>query len=139
MSEKKWTSFRNKEIEAVFTGYSAKMREKLMDLRELIFQTAADHPEVGELEEVLKWGQPSFLTAQTKSGTTLRIDQVDEQHYALFFNCKTTLVETFRTLFPKECAYQGNRAIILKIDQALPLEAMKQCILMGLTYHLNKK
>ena len=37
-----------------------------MFLRQLIFETAAATEVVGELEETLKWGEPSYLTPKTK-------------------------------------------------------------------------
>ena len=77
----------NAEVAAVFDKYPEKMREKLMFLRQLIIDTAASTEGVGELEEILKWGEPSYLTSQTKSGSTGRIDwkkrKADE--YAVYF------------------------------------------------------
>jgi len=57
-------------------------------------------------------GQPSYLTAESKSGSTIRIDQVKAEagQYAVYFHCQTDLVETFRELYP-ELSYSGNRAI----------------------------
>ena len=47
---------------------------KLLQLRELIMKTAAATPEVGRLEETLKWGEPAYLTRQTGAGSTIRMD-----------------------------------------------------------------
>ena len=47
-----------------------------MALRGLVFDTAARTAGVGGLTEALKWGQPSYLTEQTGSGTTVRIDRL---------------------------------------------------------------
>jgi len=47
-----------------------------MSLRRLIFETAAELEDVGLLEETLKSGQPSYLASPTKSGTTIRVDQI---------------------------------------------------------------
>ena len=71
-------------------------------LRELIFATAAATPGVGALEETLKWGEPAYLTSATRSGSTIRLawKPARPEQYAMFFNCQTTLVDTFRTLFP---------------------------------------
>ena len=65
---------KNPEVAAVFKGYPKDMREKLLFLRRLIFGTASATEGVGELEETLKWGEPSYLTPDTKSGSTVRID-----------------------------------------------------------------
>ena len=64
----------NADVAAVFDRYPERMRDKLLFLRRLIIETAATTEGVGELEETLKWGEPSYLTPQTKSGSTVRID-----------------------------------------------------------------
>jgi hypothetical protein len=67
--------FSSDEVEAVFAQYPDQVRERLLALRDLIFDTASHTKGVGEIEETLKWGQPSYLTIKPKSGTTIRIDQ----------------------------------------------------------------
>ncbi len=86
------------DVAAIFKSYPINMREKLMFLRQLIFDTAAETEGVGELEETLKWGEPSYLTPKTKSGSTVRIDwkKSIEIQYAIYFKCTTNLVATFR-------------------------------------------
>jgi hypothetical protein len=92
------------------------------------------------LQESLKWGQPSYLTTETKSGSTIRIDQVKPTpgQYALYFHCQTNLVETFRELYP-ELRYGGNRSILLDAKEKLPEAALRHCVALALTYHLNKR
>jgi hypothetical protein len=96
---------------------------------------------VGRLEETLKWGQPSYLTPETKSGSTIRIDQIKSatNQYAIFFHCQTGLVETFRELYPGEFSYEGNRCILLDAAEKLPEPALRHCVGLALTYHLNKR
>ncbi|MCB0182113.1 MAG: DUF1801 domain-containing protein [Anaerolineae bacterium] len=131
----------NADVAAVFEQYPARMRDKLLFLRRLIIETAATTEGVGELEETLKWGEPSYLTPQTKSGSTVRIDwkKKKEDEYAMYFKCTTTLVESFREKYPTEFKYGGNRSIIFNEDDDVPVEALKDCIAMALTYHLRKK
>jgi hypothetical protein len=97
-------------VDAVFGAYPKPLKAKLLALRRLILDTAAATKGVGELQETLKWGQPSYLTAATKSGSTIRIDRVkvSANQYAAYFHCQTDLVATFRELYPKELAYAGN-------------------------------
>ena len=64
----------NPAVEAAFGTYPEPVRTRLRALRRLIFDTASATKGVGALEETLKWGQPSYLTPQTKSGSTIRID-----------------------------------------------------------------
>ncbi len=57
----------------------------------------------------------------------------------MFFHCQTRLVDTFREIFRDDLAFEGNRAIILDAADELPEDALRHCIAMALTYHLNKK
>jgi hypothetical protein len=127
-------------VEAVFAGYPGPVKSKLLALRKLIFDTAKATPGVGALQETLKWGQPSYLTTESRSGSTVRIDQVKSESggYAVYFHCQTDLVETFRELYP-ELRYGGNRAILLDAGEKLPEKALRHCIALALTYHSRKR
>jgi hypothetical protein len=131
----------NPQVAAVFNNYPENMRKKLMFLRQLIFDTAAATEGVGELEETLKWGEPSYLTPKTKSGSTVRIDwkKSNEGQYAMYFKCTTNLVETFREKYPTQFRYGGNRSIIFNEDDEIPVKELSDCIALALTYHLRKK
>jgi uncharacterized protein DUF1801 len=131
---------RNAAVEAVFGAYPSPVKSKLLALRWLIFDTAKATNGVGTLEEALKWGQPSYLTAESKSGSTIRIDQVKAQagQYAVYFHCQTDLVATFRELYP-ELRYGGNRSILLDASEKLPEAALRHCVALALTYHARKR
>ena len=124
----------------MFGAYHMQVRTKLLSLSRLIFDTARTTAGVGPLHETLKWGQPSYLTSETKSGSTIRIDQVKPAagRYAVYFHCQTDLVETFRELYP-ELRYGGNRSILLDAADKLPEAALRHCVALALTYHLNKR
>jgi len=53
----------------------------------------------------------------------------------VLFNCRTTLVETFRVHFPEVFPYQSNRAILLDPSVPIPTEVLATCLAMALTYH----
>jgi len=127
-------------VEAVFGGYPKPVKAKLLALRRLIFDTAKETRGVGTLKETLKWGQPSYLTPETKSGSTIRIDQVKPEagQVAVYFHCQTNLVETFRELYP-ELSFGGNRSILLDAGGKLPEAALRHCVALALTYHSNKR
>ena len=133
--------FANPQVARVFAGYPAKLRKKLMRLRQLIFDTASKTEGVGKLEETLKWGEPAYLTAESKSGSTIRIDRKksSETQYAMYFHCQTDLVETFKTIFPGDFTFEGNRSIVFGEDDAVPVKKLSSCIAMALTYHRRKK
>jgi hypothetical protein len=106
----------------------------------LILDTAKRTDGVGALEETLKWGQVSYLTSESKSGSTIRIDQVkaEPDRYAIYFHCRTNLVDTFRELYP-ELTYAGNRCILLDATEELPKDELRHCVGLALTYHLNRR
>ena len=125
---------------AVFDSYPKPVKAKLLALRKLILDTAKKTKGVGAIEEALKWGQPSYLTSESKSGSTIRIDQVKAvpDQYAVYFHCQTNLVETFRELYP-DFSYSGNRAILLDVKAKLPEAALRHCVALALTYHSSKR
>ena len=127
-------------VDAVFSAYPSPVKARLLALRRLIFDTADTTEGVGALEETLKWGQPSYLTAESKSGSTIRIDQVKAEagRYAVYFHCQTDLVETFRELYP-QLRYGGNRSILFDAGEKLPEAALRHCVALALTYHLRKR
>jgi hypothetical protein len=127
-------------VDRVFDSYPKPVKAKLLALRRLIRDTARATSGVGALEETLKWGQPSYLTTESKSGSTVRIDQVKAEagRYAVYFHCQTNLVETFREIYP-ELNYSGNRAILLDAADKLPEAELRHCVALALTYHLGKR
>jgi len=133
--------FADPAVEAVFQAYPEPVKTRLLHLRNLILETAAGQQGVGELEEALRWGQPSYLTSQSKSGSTIRIDQVKAEpgRYALYFNCKTDLGVTFRDLYSGALEFGGNRSILFNVDEPADDDALRHCIGLALTYHQRKR
>lgn len=132
--------FESSTVAQAFEAYPPAMRRRLLALRQLIFETAAATEGVGPLDETLKWGEPAYVTSQSKSGSTIRIDWKKKapSQYAMYFNCQTSLVETFRTLFPNDFRFEGNRAIVFGESDEVPRDALTFCIAAALTYHRDK-
>jgi hypothetical protein len=132
--------FASPDVANVFRAYPPEIRAAILLVRDLIFETGAATPGVGEIEETRKWGQPSYLTTQSRSGTTIRIDRVKptDNAYAMYVNCQTSLVATFRERYPK-LRYDGKRAIVLRANEKADEAALRHCIALALTYHLRKK
>ncbi len=127
----------NPEVEMVFSSYPNVVRNKMLVLRELVIETAKEIDEITKLEETLKWGEPSYLT---KIGSTIRMDWKSKRpdQYAMYFKCTSRLVETFKVIFQNKFAYEGNRAIVFKVDEKIPKDELKHCIEAALTYHKVK-
>lgn len=127
----------NPEVVEVFNMYPKHMRQKLMLLRQLVLDTASETEDITRLDETLKWGEPSYVT---KGGSTIRMGWKESKpgQYALYFNCKTRLVDTFKERYGNQFKFEGNRAIVFNESDELPIDEVKHCILLSLTYHSRK-
>ena len=115
------------KAEAVFEKYRGEIKLKLLKLRKLIIDSAIEIDGIQQLEETLKWGEPSYLT---KKGSTIRIDWNPRtpNQYAIYFKCTSKLVETFKTVFKDQFNFEGNRAILFQLDESVPEKELKTCI-----------
>ena len=131
----------NSEVADVFNSYPQNIKSKLMFLRQLIFDTAASIEGIGKIEETLKWGEPSYLTPESKSGSTIRIawKESQKENYSIYFKCTANLVPAFKEKFPNKFKFGGNRSIDFNLDDDAPVKELKRCIALALTYHRNKK
>jgi hypothetical protein len=128
------------EVSRAFDAMPAPIRKRLLQVRALIFATAAADAKVGRLTETLKWGEPAYLTEATGSGSTIRLGRVkDAEHAAILFNCKTTLIDTFRERFADQFEYRQSRALLLPTSGALPKQPLSICLSLALTYHLDRR
>lgn len=123
-------------VAAAIDAAPSDCRAGLQQLRALILDTAAHMPEVGEITECLKWGQPAFTTPQTKSGSTIRIGCPKKGGFALFAHCQTNIISSFVAAFPGMDRVDGNRAILF--DNASQIDPARhgQLIAHALRYHL---
>lgn len=133
--------FQSTEVAAIFADYSANIRRRLLELRQLIFDTARETQGVGKIEETIRWGQPSYITAQSGSGTTIRLDKVKNKlgHLAIYVHCQTSLIDDFRNKYGNALNFETNRAIHFSEREALPAKKLGEFIRAALTYHLRKK
>ncbi len=134
------TPFTDTGVEKTFASYPDIVRPRMLALRQLVFDTATSMPGVGPLQETLKWSEPAYLTPVSRSGSTIRMDWKPRspEVCALYFNCQTTLVDTFRSLFPDTFSFEGNRAVLIANDGPLPEAAIATCLGAALTYHRSK-
>ena len=124
-------------IVAALSRHPEYVRARLLEIRQLIFTVAAEIEDIGPLTETLKWGEPAYLTEASRSGSTIRLGATRQWpgDCAVLFNCKTSLVGLFRTTFPSEFRFEGNRALVVPVDQALPRVPLMFCLKTALTYH----
>ena len=125
----------NPSVKQVIDSYPKEIQERILQLRQLIFAVAKESKLA--LTETLKWNEPSYLT---DGGSTVRISwrKAYSNHYGMFFNCKTSLIETFKEIYPHEFNYEGNRALVFSLDDKFPEKELKHCVKLSLSYHALK-
>ncbi|MDO6718950.1 DUF1801 domain-containing protein [Psychrosphaera sp. 1_MG-2023] len=124
-------------VQKKFETYPDDIAAALLRIRTLIYQVA-EQDGIDKLEETLKWGEPSYISP---IGSTIRFDWKAKHpdEYCLYFNCKTTLIETFKEIYGETFVYQGNRALVFKISQ-IDIDAINDnpalahCLSMALRY-----
>ena len=118
-------------VKKKFETYPENVAALLSNIRDLILNVAKQDG-ISDITETLKWGEPSYVS---KIGSTVRFDwkAKSPEQYCIYFNCKTPLVETFKAVYGDIFKYDGNRAIILNIEQETPKE-LAHCISMSLRY-----
>lgn len=124
-------------FDEVFDKYPDQVQDKMKFLRNFVRKTAKKTEGISSLEETVKWGEPSFVV---KKGSTLRMDWKAKKpnQYALYFQCTSKLVATFRMLYQDIFTFEGNRAIIFQLEDALPEKELEKCIQATLLYHRVK-
>ena len=129
--------FGTRDVEKKFMSFPDDRREYLLALREMIFDVAETDSRIGHLSEELRWGDPSYITATTNAGSTVRLGLFDTSKVALFFNCNTTLVESFRNQYSDTLEYSKNRAILIDPRSPPKGEILQSCIYSSLVYKLK--
>lgn len=134
---KKFKLIVDPRVKLVFDKYPASVRMKMLKLRKLVIDTAKETETISELEETLKWGEPSYVT---KNGSTIRMDWKlkSPDQYAMYFKCTSRLVETFKMIYKDSLEYEGSRAVVFQLNDKVPIDELKSCIKAALTYHKVK-
>jgi len=137
MQKKQLKINRNPQVELKFQAYPKEIQAKLNYLRNLIIETASEDDTIKEIEETLKWGEPSYLV---KKGSTIRINWKSKtpNQYAMYFKCTSKLVPTFQEIYGDIFKYEKTRAILFDMNDDIPEKELKECIQLALRYHLVK-
>ncbi len=131
-------AFASPDIERAFDLPDPEARKGLLLLRDLIFEIAADTPETGRIEEALRWGQPAYLTPETKLGSTIRLGAHKDARFALFVHCQSRLIPEYITAYPAWDRLDGTRALLF--NHARDIEPLRHgwLIRRALTYKIRK-
>lgn len=129
----------DEQINAAYDRFDDLVRKRLFEIRHLIFDIAGDHDEIGPVTETLKWGEPSYLTEKSKSGTTVRLSNVKDypDHCGIYVHCQTRLIGEFRDSFGDELEFSGNRAVLIDVNKPLNETLIKMFLHKALTYHIK--
>lgn len=130
------TKISDPDLRAAYDAFPQSQRAMALGLRDLILAVATETPEAGKVVEALKWGQPSFLTPETKSGTTLRIGMTKAGEVGLFAHCATTVISDYAATFPDADRIDGNRGVLFASQAEIVPDRLRLLIRHGLTYHL---
>ncbi|MCO6383401.1 DUF1801 domain-containing protein [Oceanicola sp. 502str15] len=131
--------FASTALSEAFTAFPAPLRKALLSLRALIYEVAEATPGVGALEESLKWGQPSYATAETGAGSPVRLGCPKAGGFAIYVPCSTRIIPDFQALFPEGFRFDGTRGVLFDQGETVDEEALRLLIAGAQTYHLRKK
>lgn len=105
-------------------------------LRGLVFDIADELPQIGPLEEALKWGQPAFVTPRKKAASSLRVGPHKRAEFALYVHCQTSLISEYQAQFPDQDRFDGNRAVLFERADQIDPQRHGWLIRRALCYHL---
>jgi hypothetical protein len=124
------------EVRAAFDAAPPAARAGMLVLRSMIVGQAARLPQVGRIEEALRWGQPAYLTPDTGAACSLRTGQLRDGGFGLFVHCRTTLIEEFRAGPGGACRTEGTRAVLFRTAADIAEGSVGMLIAGALTWHL---
>lgn len=126
------------DIPKLFKAFPDSARASAAILRALIMDTAENTSDVHSIEETIKWGAPSYLSP---IGSPIRISWSPRQPaiIGLFFICTTSLVGTFKVIYPDDFIYDKSRAILFPLNTRIHKQKTKHCIELALRYKKLRK
>ena len=127
--------FESDKVAAAFAAFPDAVRPGLLQLRDLIFQVAAETAEVPKVTEDLRWGQPSYITPP-RVGSTIRLGVPKTGGFGLFAHCQTTIISDFVAAYPAWDRIDGNRGVLFDDPKQIDPVRHGALIRAALTYHL---
>jgi hypothetical protein len=125
-------------VKEAFDKQPIELQPQLLYLRQLIMEVVGELGLTNQLEETLKWGEPSYIAPK---GSTIRLNRRKKapHQYAIYFKCTSKLVPHFREMYGDIFEFENNRAIVFDRETPIPVEELKDCIQKALTYHQIKQ
>ena len=136
---RQWDYVMNTEIAQIFNEMPKAASNNLLKIRDLILKLSNDHPDIGKIDECLKWGEPSYVTHSPRTGTTVRLAWKSKTNtYGIYVPCQTTIIEDFKQVHGDDLRFDKNRGILFSEKDTVPEEQITTFLIGALTYH-NKK
>jgi hypothetical protein len=124
-------------VDEKYQSYPEGIRDKLLSLRQLVIDVSKkiDLPE--QVQETLNANEPSFVV---DGGSPIRIDWKSQtpNQYAMYFQCKTKLIDTFKELYDDTFRFDDDKGIVFTVDDAIATRELAHCISLSLRYHQIK-
>ena len=129
------------DVQSAFDAFPSGIRSRLVEVRATILAIADQDRRIGAITEALKWGEPAYLTQASGSGSTIRLGMTRGRpdRAAIYFICRTRLVDMFRERYGGEFEYVGNRAVLLPGNGEVARGALEMMLSAALTYHLRAR
>ncbi len=120
-------------LNALIEEYPPEIRKRFQEFRNLVMQVLSEIESVSRLDINIKWGEPSF---RSNIGSPFRFGwkPTNPNNFGIYFICTTTLVETFKQLYPGLFKFDENRGLIFNLNNTLPKEPLDHCLKLALTY-----
>ncbi len=121
------------DISSILETYPETTLTRYQEFKELVLETADSIDDIKWLEENIKWNELSF---RSNIGSPFRFgwNSKSPDQFGIYFICSTTLIETFKQLYPDFFTFDGNRGLIFELNQAFPIEPLSHCLKLALRY-----
>jgi len=123
------------ELRDAFQSFDANTRGPLEVARKIILETASELDQIDQMDESLKWGQPSYAPTP-KTGTPIRLGVTKSGEPTLFVHCQTTLVSDLEADNAHGLQTIDNRAVVLPKTDLNAHQGLRNFVKAALTYHL---
>ncbi|MGF1794005.1 hypothetical protein C9J48_22375 [Photobacterium profundum] len=124
-------------VDEKYQSYPEGIRDKLLSLRQLVIDVSKKIDLPAQVQETINANEPSFVV---DGGSPIRIDWKSHtpNQYAMYFQCKTKLVDTFKELYDDTFRFDDDKGIVFTVDDDIATRELAHCISLSLRYHQIK-
>lgn len=123
--------FQNLAVNAAYNAMPDTDRSGALTLRHLILNTADEMDDVTNVDECLRWGQPSYISP---IGSTLRIAVPKSGGFGIYAHCQSSIISDFAGKFGQDFRIDSNRGVLFRTGQDIQPDKLVFLIRHGLRY-----